>query len=499
MTNVHVDFRSRLRSFLEMPLSGWQCALGWCVATALFVGIVFVLGGPGSVDTRESVYGTWAVAHGHMACTYPSASIPGLPPTAPIYFLLSGGIAAIARIGNGVPFPSASALGPNCNHAFIAMDRWSAHARALQHTTWIGSIGWLVLMAGVIAWLRASGRGRCGWEPATLAVLACLPPVWMCVQSVFHPQDLLAMGLALCAMACARRGRWVGAGILAALAVLTQQFTLLVAAPLLVLAPAKRRTSYAGAALITGALVSLPLVAMTSGRALRAVTLGTGDSPSIGGTVVWELHLYGAPVVLLSRVVPVALSLALSWWASRRLGPAALEPVPILAVVALSLGLRLVFEQNLFGYYFMALTVTLVLLDVVRGHVRSTVVAWLAAVTIVFCVDASPAFASVGWGEYPRNLIPFLIAAPALVVILVQALRGDLRRSMWPWLAVAACAVYTWPNQINPFDHQPVTWFWQIVLVVPGVMLAAGPLLAEVRRPGTQPLVISTEGVHAVE
>ena len=39
------------------------------------------------------------------------------------------------------------------------------------------------------------------------------------------------MGLALCAMACARRDRWIGAGILVALAVLSQQFALLVAAP----------------------------------------------------------------------------------------------------------------------------------------------------------------------------------------------------------------------------------------------------------------------------
>ena len=79
----------------------------------------------------------------------------------------------------------------------------------------------------------ASGRGRGsrGWEPATLVVVACLLPVWMCVQSFFHPQDLLAMGLALCAMACACHGRWAGAGVLVALAVLAQQFTLLVAVP----------------------------------------------------------------------------------------------------------------------------------------------------------------------------------------------------------------------------------------------------------------------------
>lgn len=247
------------------------------------------------------------------------------------------------------------------------MNRWSAHAGALGPTRWIGCIGWLALMVGVVALLRASGRGRCGWEPATLIVVACLPPVWWCLQLVFHPQDLLAMGFVFAAMACACRGRWIGAGILVALAVLTRQFALLVAAPLFVLAPAKGRISYAAAALTTAALVVLPILMVTSGNALRAITLGTGDNVSIGGTLVWELRLYGAPLVLLSRVTPIAVSVALAWWVSRRLGPAALQPATLVSVMAISLGLRLVFEENLFPYYLMALAVSLVLLDVVRG------------------------------------------------------------------------------------------------------------------------------------
>ena len=127
------------------------------------------------------------------------------------------------------------------------MDQWAHRSGALSPTLWIGYTAWLALMVGVIAWLRASGRGRCGWEPATLIVIASLAPAWMCVQTDFHPQDLLAMGLALGAMACARGSRWFLAGVLLALAVLSQQFALLVAVPLFVVAPSTKRIRLLGA------------------------------------------------------------------------------------------------------------------------------------------------------------------------------------------------------------------------------------------------------------
>ena len=414
--------------------------------------------------------------------------------------MLSGGVAAITHIGHSVAFPSAATLGPGCDDAFVAMQRWSVHAGAVSPTTWIGCVGWIALMAGVVAWLRASGRGRCGWEPATLVVLACLPSVWNCVQLAFHPQDLLATGLALAAMACACRERWIGAGILVALAVLSQQFALLVAAPLLVLAPARRRIPYAGAALATGALVSLPLLVMTHGHALHALTLGTvRDEDSIGGTVLWELHLQDAPAVLVYRIAPIAVAVALSWWVARRLGPAALRPATLLSVMAISVGLRLVFEQNLFAYYFMALAVLVVLLDVARGYVRSSTVAWLTAVVLVFCFLRGVTFGSLGLGGYVRSLEPLLFLAPAIALMLLQVPRGRGTRNLLPWLGVAMCALLTWPGHAPPFGLQSVAWFWQVALVVTGIMLAAGPLLADMRRGDTAPRPRSVEAVTVAE
>ncbi len=345
-----------------------------------------------------------------MACAFQPYLAGSTPPAAPLYPLLSGGIAAIAQIGHVVPFPPATAFGPSCDRAIGAVDYWASHAGALDPTAWLGILGWLALVFGVVVWLRASGRGRCGWEPMTLIALACLPPVWLCVQSTFHPQDLLAIGLALAALASACRGRWVGAGILVALAVLSQQFALLVAAPLLVLAPGKHRISYAGAALTTGALVVLPLLAMSGSNALRAATLGSQDqsAPSGTGTILWEWHLYtGALGVFITRGAPIIVSLAVAWWASRRLGPTALKPAALISVVAFSVGLRLLFEVRLFGYYYMALAVSLVLVDIVGGRIRNSLVAWLVAVSLVSVVPRSDALENE-----LRNLVPLLSLPP---------------------------------------------------------------------------------------
>ena len=73
-----------------------------------------------------------------------------------------------------------------------------------------GYVIWLFLMVGLILLLRASGRGRTGWEPTALIIVACLPPVWMCIEMYAHPQDVVALGFALAAMACALRDRWIG-------------------------------------------------------------------------------------------------------------------------------------------------------------------------------------------------------------------------------------------------------------------------------------------------
>jgi len=373
---------------LERPLSQWWCALGWVVATAIFVELTRLLGGVTTGDASDSVNTTWALAHGLPSCGYAPGNQFGLPYTGPLYPLLSGGLAALSRIGDSVPFPTKAQLGPHCSTAIAAFYHWSVRSHALLATVQIGYVGWLVLMGGVVALLRASGRGRCGWEPLALVIIAIVPPVYMCLHEYFHPQDLTAMGLVLAGMACVRRGWWVWAGVLLGLAFTAQQFALLAFAPLLVVAPRHRLTRFVGGALASVVTVVGPMIALVSTRAISVALIGSGDS-SVANTVLGELHPQGGLVLVLSRFAPVALAMVTAWWVAQRVGPAALEPVPLIALLATSLSFRLIFEVNLWGYYFMAVAVLLVMLDVIRGRISVLLIIWLALVVLAFSPTSS--------------------------------------------------------------------------------------------------------------
>ena len=457
------------------PLAFGWCVVGWVVASLVFIGLVALFGGPSQVDALESMYSTWAVANGHVACAYP----PGAPyhfanigtPVgfiAPLWPVLSGGIAGLVGVGHGVPFPSQAALGSHCSTALAAMTHWSAESKAVNPTVRLGYLSWFALMAGVVALLRASGRGRCGWEPATLILLAATPFAAMPLLDDFHPQDLMAMGLALGGVACARRGRWVWAGLLLGLAVTAQQYALLVFAPLFIVAPPSRRIRFASGALVAGAFVVLPLTVITSGHALRAIVLGSGNTPSLGGTVVWELHLKGVPLVATSRILPIVFATALAYWAMRRLGRSVLEPVPLISLIATSLSFRLVFEQNLFGYYFMALAVLLIVLDAVNGRIRGQLVAWLSLVVLAF--DPVPRIHLLS--EYSPSVLMVIVCFS----ILWGIQHGRVHWYLVAWVGVVAVAFASYP--IGNFRYPLPTWLWQVVLVGTGVTLAVKPLLS---------------------
>jgi hypothetical protein len=262
----------------------------------------------------------------------------------------------------------------------------------------------------------------------------------MCLQEYFHPQDLAAMGLVLAGIACVRRGWWVWAGVLLGLAFTAQQFALLAFAPLLVVAPRDRRTKFIGAAIISVAAIVGPLTALVSTKAISVALIGSGDSSAAITTLLGLLHPQGHLVLVLSRFVPIVLAMVTARWASKRIGSAVLEPLPLIALMATSLSYRLVFEVNLWGYYFMAVAVLLVVLDVIRGRIRVLLLVWLALVAIAFHPASNPAGA-------------FHAATPL-------------------WLPL---------------------WLWQLVLVPIAIALAAGPLWSRVRtREITEPLLTQT-------
>ena len=439
-----VDFlRVRTRSsWLDRPLSGWWCAAGWLGATVIFIGFVRLFQGPTEADSTMSVYSTWAIAHGQWACAYPLTRGGESSIIAPLYPLLSGAFAALSHIGNSVPFPLQATMGAHCGKAVAIMDGWSARSNAWTSTLQLGYLSWLFVMGGAVALLRAGGRGRCAWEPAALVLLACAPAVWMPLEQFFHPQDVVAMGLMLGSLACVLRGRWGWAGVLLGLALTAQQFPWLALAPLMVVAPTSRRFRLGGGAIVAAAIVDIPLIVVTSGRALGPALFGSGSSPaSVGGTLLWELHLQGASLVAFSRVMPIVLAMVLASWAVRRLGAGMLEPVPLISLIATALAFRLVFEVDLWGYYFFATSVSLLVLSVIRGRVRWYLLAWLVLVALAFNPTA--------WGS-------------------------------------------------DVFAQDVPRWLWQVILVPSVLAMAADPLIAAMRaRPRSGQLAVPLDPVLA--
>jgi hypothetical protein len=300
----------------------------------------------------------------------------------------------------------------------------------------------------------------------------------MSLANVFHPQDLLALGLALVALACVRRGWWVWAGVFVGLAVLTHQFALLVALPLFVIAPAARRWSFAGAATATVALATFTVFATATAYATKTVTVGSGAGPGPGGTWLTNLGLDTHLAEYASRIVPLELSLVLAWFVARRLGDAVFEPVPLASLMALSLSLRLVFEQNLFGYYFAALAVMLVLLDVAGGRIRAALMAWLIAVSVVFFVGETTALEAwkYSWPISAHIVVPIVVAI-ILATVGLHALGKGPRREDLIWIALAVGLTLAWPWRFDPVSAHVTRVWWQVGLVTVGIWLAVGPLL----------------------
>jgi len=239
------------------------------------------------------------------------------------------------------------------------------------------------------------------------------------------------------------------------------------------------------------ALVSLPFVVATSGRATHAVLFGTGDSKTFGGTILWESGLRGPALVFFSRILPILVSMAIAWWAYRRLGSDVLEPIALISLLATSLSLRLVFEEGLFGYKFMALAVMLIILAIVRGRIRGRLVAWLALVTLAFePIPAGLANNARSWGDHAASALPLIFIATVLVLIAYDALHRKVRWYLIAWFVIAAWAFLQWPLLSFDSIRAPFPlWFWQLVLLPTGIVMAVAPLVNAIRTAGAKPPV----------
>jgi hypothetical protein len=329
-------------------------------------------------DTWESAVPALAIEHGLLECAYPARAESAVPP---LYPLVAAGILAVSRAGNG-PLPVTWEVAVSC-------DKRGGHG-SVHASEWpfllTGLVGWPVLAVGSILVLGAGGLRRTRWELFALGLIACLPFVAGALLPFFHPEDLLAMGFILATLGVAARDRWGAAGICIGLACCSKQYALLALIPLAVVAPREKRVRFTAGCVVTAAIVVVPLLAAV-GRGMARSLLGSYATTQSQGTLVATLHLHGAPLTLVSRVLPLVVAACVAGAARIRLGRTLLRPAPLSALVVTCLALRLVFEVSLISYYFLATAVGIVVVDALSFRLRGWTIGWLLAVAAFYPPD----------------------------------------------------------------------------------------------------------------
>ena len=475
-------------SWLDGPRSSFWLLGAWVLSTAVFVVLTLILGGPSQADASQSAYSALLIAHGDWACAYPSAAYSHLASgfsvtsASPFYTMLSAVAMRLMNLGSSVPFPAVTSMGRHCSSALTVVSNWAQSTNVMAPILRIGFVTWLVLAAGAVSVLRACGRGRSGRQGATLLILATSAPVFACVESFFHPEDLLAMGLVLLAVAGVVTQRPVLAGVLLGVGLLTQLFVVLVFAPVVIVLTARDRGRFGTGLAVALFAVAGPLIVVTSGRVVHAIVMGTSRAGlanvrSAGGTVVFSADLHGVWLFLASRAAPIAATVAISLYAFWRLGERVREPILVVSLVGVCLSTRLVFEVNAFNYYYMAGIVSLVVLDALRGRFSGRTFALIWLVTLAYSPIAwGFRFGEHAAGPFLRALLPFAVAVPVVVVVVGDVLR---RRPSWyllVWLGLVVLAFVRIPLPETQYRAVIPSWCWQILLVTPLLYLLSAPL-----------------------
>ena len=137
--------------------------------------------------------------------------------------------------------------------------------------------------------------------------------------------------------------------------------------------------------------------------------------------------------------------------------------------------------MSLWGYYFAASVVLIVINDVIQGRVRGHVIAFLALFTLV--ENPVPwGFATNGqaWGLTAREAMPNVFVIGALLLILFDVIRDRVRWYIVAWFVFVCLTLVK-----NPFSHALLrtafpNWFWQVVLVPMTIALAISPLISTI-------------------
>jgi len=407
------------RQFVARPVPGAWSSSVYAAATAAFVIILLVRGGPNPAETdaHAVTFPTTAISHGDLRLAQQQTLVPDPPGypllTAPLVVAFRPWIGA-PRWCDGKAIPAAL-RGTMSRFYLPILDPCSAPRSA--HLTplppWYRSqallvvAAWLVLLAGVVMLVRAMGRGRTVGEGILVVGLVALPATTDAIAQSFHPQDLMCVGFACWGIAELRRGRWYVAGGLLGLAFLCKQFAVL---PLLaVIASAPGWRSRARIVTCFVGVVGLGVVPFFLADRIDTVH-------ALSGIYVAGVGIIKTPTVLglmaiaeqtkleMARDLPVVLGGGFALWAWWRARERLAQPVPLIGLTLACLSARLVFEVSMWNYYFLAVGVFLLLLDFVRESPPWRSLAWIAAARY-----GLPWIAAVA--SPPLTAAAFLIAA----------------------------------------------------------------------------------------
>jgi hypothetical protein len=376
-------------------------------AAACYLGIVAVRQGPPpGGDTTPLTAVTSALASGRLHAAASNDELPNPPgyalmmapfvalfPAAvgsPVWCTTSGRAADLRRLPAYRHDPTFGEDVAECGSAHRA----AGGAIGAPLPPWyraqgvLGVAGWLVLALGSLALLWAAGAASAAREAALLAFLAFLPAASSAIVQLYHPQDIVSLGFALGATALVLRRKWIAAGALFGLAVLTKQYALLLLLPALATAPGTGpRLRVAATAAVVFAAGIAPFF-LSAPHATLANFSGFSAGGAVSGFTLLSLSgVTGSAASAIARDAPVVFALGVCIWSVRR-GAWTNRPVVLVALGLACVGGRLVFESVIFPYYLLASSVLFFLLDLVAQRTPHRSLAWSAGAA--FFVAISP-------------------------------------------------------------------------------------------------------------
>ena len=362
-------------------------------AAACYVAIVVARQGPPpGGDTTPLTEVTSALASGQLHAAAANDGLPN-PPGYPL--LASPFVAAFPSLvgsptwcltSNRVAAPSATADDDAC-----ATPAASGPGHALP--TWyraqgvLGLLGWLVLAAGGWSLLRAAQADSTGRTAALFVFLAFLPAASSAIVQLFHPQDIVSLGLGLAAMGQTIRRRWVLAGALFGLAVLTKQIAVLLVLPAVAVAPGTGPRLRLGVTTVVVAAAGLLPFLVSAPRATLENFSGFSAGGAVSGATVLSLSgVSGTVASAVARDAPVLFAAAVCLWVLTRSGPWLRRADALVAIALVCVSGRLVFESVVFPYYLLAPSVLFFLLDLVARRSPYRSLAWCAGAALFVAV-----------------------------------------------------------------------------------------------------------------